>query len=118
MPLQVINIGTTADDGTGDSARIWAQKTNANNTYLEALINAITGIITVDGNQAHLLKAPGNTNQSVVELNDRIVVFGNATTILTLLYENHLADADTDNIGTTPDWDDGNYTPLAIQSTT
>lgn len=118
MPYQTINIGTTANDGTGDSARTWAQKTNSNNAYFQALIDALAGSITVNGNQAHLLKYPGNSNQSVVELNDRIVMFANTTTILTAQYTNALADGDTDNIGTAPDWDDGNYLPLAIQSTT
>ena len=41
MPLQNINIGTTANDGTGDDARTWAAKSNANFSYLESLINSV-----------------------------------------------------------------------------
>ena len=118
MPYQAINTGTTANDGTGDSARTWAQKVNSNSAYFQALIDALSGTVTVNGNHANILKKPGNVTPGVVELGDRVVMFGNATTILTLLYTNALADADTDNIGTTPDWDNGNYTPLAIQVTT
>lgn len=118
MPYQLIDIGTVANDGTGDNARIWAQKNNTNAAYFQALIDAISGTVTVSGNQANLLKAPNNVNNAVIEVGDRVLVFGNATTILTLLYTNVLADADTDNIGTTPNWDNGNYTPLAIQETT
>lgn len=42
MPLQDINIGTTANDGTGDDARTWAGKSNANFSYLENLINSLS----------------------------------------------------------------------------
>lgn len=41
MALQTINRGTTANDGTGDDARTWADKSNANFTYLENLIGSI-----------------------------------------------------------------------------
>lgn len=40
MALQTIDIGTTANDATGDSARVWAAKSNANFQYLEALAGA------------------------------------------------------------------------------
>lgn len=118
MPYQTINIGTVANDKTGDDARTWAQKTNANNAYFQALIDALSSTTTVNGNHANLLKAPGNVTHGVVEVNDRIVVFDGTTTILTLQYTNSLADNDTDNIGTAPDYDNGNYKLLNKVETT
>lgn len=117
MALQIIDIGSAPNDSTGDDARTWAQKTNANNAYLESLITAYSSTVTVAGVEVNLLKAPGNTVKRVVELGDRIVIFADETTILTLLYTNALADGDKNNIGVTPDWNTGNYQLLKKQGT-
>ena len=41
MPLQNINLGTAANDGTGDDARTAGSKINSNFTYLDNLISSI-----------------------------------------------------------------------------
>jgi len=45
MALQLINIGTIADDGTGDSLRVAFQKINANTLELTSIVGA-TGSVT------------------------------------------------------------------------
>jgi hypothetical protein len=39
MPIQQINLGSSANDGSGDSARIAGQKINANFNYLNNALN-------------------------------------------------------------------------------
>jgi hypothetical protein len=67
MPLQEINIGTGPNTGNGDSARTWAQKSNANFQYLEGLIAAGGKIRIAD---LFVAKATGNTNLTDFEDGD------------------------------------------------
>lgn len=116
MPLQDINIGTAPNDGTGDDARTFCQKIKANFLYLDGLIGAMSAAVTVAGKPFELLKNPDNTGgASVIEVNDVIYGFATNGIILKAKYTNALADGDKDNIGTAPDFADGNYLPLNIQ---
>ena len=53
-PITLVNVGTTANDGTGDSVRAAFQKTNNNFSYLTSYtITTVTNGTIVDGTQGY-----------------------------------------------------------------
>lgn len=48
MPIQTINIGTSANDGTGDPLRTAFQKVNNNFAYIQTSSSNITEAVTLD----------------------------------------------------------------------
>lgn len=60
MSIQNIDIGNTANDGTGDSARVAGQKINANFQYLQNLINDAAAV------ENHYNVAPNNTRAAMI----------------------------------------------------
>ncbi len=64
MAKQIINIGAKANDKSGDTARVWAAKTNANFNEL------YQQFATVNGNQFTIRKTLGNTTLGVFEPGD------------------------------------------------
>jgi hypothetical protein len=86
MAQQIINVGTTANDGTGDTLRLSQQKANDNFTELYVLVDALGG-----GSVTPLYLIPkmirkgfGNTNISIVEIGDLFEFGIDATTYCTL----------------------------------
>lgn len=66
MALQTIDRGTSANSETGDDARTWAGKTNANFLYLEGLINLKKVKIST-----YWVDKNGNTDIQNFEVGDR-----------------------------------------------
>lgn len=64
MAKQIINVGTAPNDKTGDPARVWAGKVNANFTEL------FQNYGTVNGNLFQIRKKPGNTTMGLFEIGD------------------------------------------------
>jgi hypothetical protein len=53
-PITLVNLGTTANDGTGDNLRAAFQKTNNNFSYLSSYsITNVTNGMIVDGTQGY-----------------------------------------------------------------
>lgn len=87
MARQILNIGTAANDGTGDNLRLSQQKSDANFAELYAIIGS--GYLPLDfGNLAVMAKGiqggVPNANNAVVEIND--IVFGRWSDILFIKY--------------------------------
>ena len=84
-PLQQINVGAAANDGTGDSLRVASTKANENFTAIEAAVDAVeasvenqwsgtkqlSGDLTfeagVDGSPTHSIESPRSPERGPVE---------------------------------------------------
>ncbi|MBG6116800.1 acid phosphatase family membrane protein YuiD [Sphingobium sp. JAI105] len=63
MTLQDINVGTIANDGTGDNPRAGALKINSNNALIEAALSGAVAGSTLAGTEK-LLGLDGSTNKA------------------------------------------------------
>ena len=71
MAKQVINIGTTANDGTGDKIRIAFNKVNQNFTELYAS-TGFSAIVTWDGTST--ITVPSGFSGKVLNFNNGTIV--------------------------------------------
>lgn len=87
MPFQTVNVGSVADDGTGDSLRAGGQKINTNfGLAVEGPASAVTDgrVVAFDGTTGRLVKQGTQLAASLVSgpssvTDERIAVFDGAT---------------------------------------
>lgn len=119
MAIEVINIGSAPNDGTGDSLRTSFTKSNNNFSYLNSVVSG-NGIIS-----ANSLTVTGNVvlgqSLSFTPLNANLQYAGTANSYVQMIMQNKssLTNASTDYVATADNGTDSSYfVDLGIASST